>query len=623
MHAQPFLIQALVYLAAGVVSVPIAKRLGLGSVLGYLIAGALVGPFVLNLVGEPTDVMAFAEFGVVILLFLIGLEVRPALLWEMRNSIFGLGLLQMITSALAIGAVAFALGAPLSVATAVGLILAMSSTAIVLSNLEEKGLRQGPVGRAAFGVLLFQDLAVIPLFALLPLLAHGPAAAVEPAHAGVLAGQPDWVRVAATFAAVAGVVVGGRYLTRPLFRFIAAARLREIFTASALLLVVAVAALMEMVGLSPALGAFLAGVVLAESEFRRELETDIEPFRGLLLGLFFITVGAGLNFGLIGERPVLIVSLTLALMAAKFLAMAAVGVVLRKNLRDCGTVAVSLAQGGEFAFVLLGFVTQARVMTPDQAALATAVVALSMALTPLAFAAWERLVLNRAAALAEPETLAFDTDAPDAIVAGFGRFGQIATRLLTVNDFKVVLLDSSIEQIDTLRRFGWRVHYGDAARLDLLRAAGADKAKILLVAIDDKDKAVELVKAATEYFPHLTILARAFDRRHAYELVRVGGDEVVRETFESALLFGKKALLRLGLSDRRAARAVSLFREHDMKLFNKLAPVYGEEERYALAVRDSRETMEKLLSEEMRRLRREEAEEADNDRAAARRAEAS
>jgi len=385
---------------------------------------------------------------------------------------------------------------------------------------------------------------------------------------------------------------------------------------------VAVAALMELVGLSPALGAFLAGVVLAESEFRRELETDIEPFRGLLLGLFFMSVGAALNFGLVMAQPVLIVSLTVGLMVAKFLAMWAVGVAFRRGGRDAATIAVSLAQGGEFAFVLIGFVLTARVLTAEQAALATAVVALSMALTPIAFALYEKLVLSRAASQAEPERLAFDDGAPDAIVAGFGRFGQIATRLLTANEFKVVLLDSSIEQIETIRRFGWRVHYGDATRLDLLRAAGADKAKLLLVAIDDKDKAVELVKAATEYFPNLTIIARAFDRRHAYELVRVGGDEVVRETFESALLFGKKALLKLGLSDRRAARAVSMFREHDLALFNKLAPVYGEEERYAMAVRDSRETMEKLLAAEMRRISKEEAEEADNDRAEARRREA-
>lgn len=616
MHADSFLIQALVYLAAGVISVPIAKRLGLGSVLGYLIAGALVGPFVLDLVGEQGDVMRFAEFGVVILLFLIGLEVRPALLWEMRTSIFGLGAAQMLASALLLGALAVLLGADWRVATATGLILALSSTAIVLQNLEEKGLRQGAIGQSAFGVLLFQDLAVIPLFAFLPLLALGHQAgeAAAGGHgASILDGQAEWVRVLATFAAVAGVVVGGRYLTRPLFRFIAAARLREIFTASALLLVVGVAALMELVGLSPALGAFLAGVVLAESEFRRELETDIEPFRGLLLGLFFITVGAGLNFGLIAAQPVVVISLTLALMALKFLAMWAVGLVFRRDRKDAATIAVSLAQGGEFAFVLIAFVVTARVLTADQAALATAVVALSMALTPIAFVLYEKLVLNRVGLRAEPEQLPFDEGAPDAIVAGFGRFGQIATRLLTAADFKVTMLESSIEQIETIRRFGWRVHYGDATRLDLLRAAGADKAKLLLVAIDDKDKAVELVEAATAYFPNLTIIARAFDRRHAYELVRVGGDEVVRETFESALLFGKKALLRLGMSERRAAKSVSLFREHDLALFNKLAPVYGEEKDYAMAVRDSRETMEKLLSEEMRRLKKEEAEEADND----------
>lgn len=621
MTADSLLIQALVYLAAGVVSVPIAKRLGLGSVLGYLIAGVLVGPFALSLVGDQADVMAFAEFGVVILLFLIGLEVRPALLWEMRTSIFGLGAAQMLASAAVVGAIALILGADWRVALAVGLILSLSSTAIVLQNLEEKGLRQGPVGQAAFGVLLFQDLAVIPLFALLPLLAASPGGVEAAAGHGhsILTGQPEWVRIVATFAAVAGVVVGGRYLTRPIFRFIAAARLREIFTASALLLVVGVAALMELVGLSPALGAFLAGVVLAESEFRRELETDIEPFRGLLLGLFFITVGAGLNLGLVAAQPVLVISLTLGLMVAKFASMWAVGLAFRRSRRDAATMAVSLAQGGEFCFVLLTFVAGAQVLSAQDAALATAVVALSMALTPVAFVLYEKLVLNRTAGLAEPERLAFDDGAPDVIVAGFGRFGQIATRLLIANDFTVVLLDSSIEQIDTIRRFGWRVHYGDATRLDLLRAAGADKAKLLLVAIDDKDKAVELVKAATDYFPNLTILARAYDRRHAYELVRVGGDEVVRETFESAMLFGKKALLRLGLSDRRAAKAVTLFRDHDMALFKKLAPVYGEEEQYAMAVRDSRETMEKLLTEEMRRLSKEEAEEADNDRAAAKR----
>ena len=600
MHAQSLLIQALVYLAAGVISVPIAKRLGLGSVLGYLIAGALVGPYLLNLVGAPGDVMRFAEFGVVILLFIIGLEVRPALLWAMRTSIFGLGLAQVLASAAMLGAVALILGADGRVAVAAGLILAMSSTAIVLANLEEKGLRQSPVGQAAFAVLLFQDLAVIPLFALLPLLAPpgSPAAAAD--H-GLLAGLPQWARIAASLAAVAGVVVGGRYLTRPVFRFIATARLREIFTASALLLVVAVAALMELVGLSPALGAFLAGVVLAESEFRRELETDIEPFRGLLLGLFFITVGAGLNFGLIAGAPVLIISLALGLMALKFLAMWGVGIAFRTKARDAATIAVSLAQGGEFAFVLLGFAAQGRVMTVEQAGLATAVVALSMAFTPLAFAAYERLVLDRRPDRPEPEALPFDEGAPDAIVAGFGRFGQIATRLLMANDFRVVLLDSSIEQLDLIRQFGWRVHYGDASRLDLLRQAGADKARLLVVAIDDRDKAQEIVELAKHAFPNLIVIARAFDRRHAYELLNAGADAVERETYEGALNFGRKALLKLGLSERRALKAALIFREHDTALFHRLRPAYGQGEGFIQAARASRETFAQLVRAEMQR----------------------
>ena len=475
MSADSLLIQALVYLTAGVISAPIAKRLGLGSVLGYLIAGALVGPFALNLVGEAGDVMRFAEFGVVILLFLIGLEMRPAMLWQMRGSILGLGAAQMASCAALIGVVCLLIGADWRAALALGLILALSSTAIVLQLLEEKGLRHGAAGQATFGILLFQDLAVIPLFAVLPLLASGALAggAVEAGHGGdLLAGLPAWARVVATLAAVAGVVVGGRYLTRPLFRFIARSRLREIFTATALLLVVAVAALMEVVGLSPALGAFLAGVVLAESEFRRELETDIEPFRGLLLGLFFITVGAGLDFGLVAQRPLQIVGLAVGLMTLKFAAVLGVGLALGRDRRNVATSAVVLAQGGEFAFVLLGFSLGSGVLDGQTVALATATVALSMALTPLAFVAYERLVLNRAPERAEPEHVPFDEGAPDAIVAGFGRFGQIATRLLIAGGYKVVLLDSSIDQLDLIGRFGWRVHYGDASRLDLLRQAG-------------------------------------------------------------------------------------------------------------------------------------------------------
>ncbi|WP_309645800.1 monovalent cation:proton antiporter-2 (CPA2) family protein [Phenylobacterium sp.] len=612
MHGDGLLIQALVYLAAGVVSVPIAKRLGLGSVLGYLIAGVLVGPFVLNLVGEAGDVMRFAEFGVVILLFLIGLEVRPALLWRMRTAIFGLGGAQVTFTTALVGGAALAMGLSWQMALAVGLVLSMSSTAIVLASLEERGLRQGAVGEAAFGVLLFQDLAVIPLFALLPFLATvtPDAAAQAGAHGGDLLGDlPGWARALAIMAAVGAVVVGGKYLTQPIFRFIAAARLREIFTAFALLLVIGVAALMQTVGLSPALGAFLAGVVLAESEFRRELETDIEPFRGLLLGLFFITVGAGLDFGVILAQPLLLAGLVAGLMLVKGVAMYAAARLFRVPALAAGTTAVSLAQGGEFAFVLLTFTVGAGVIDAELAKLITATVALSMAATPLAMLAHERLILSRPMAEGpKPEHQPFDEGEPHAIVAGFGRFGQIAARLLMANDFNVVTLDSSIEQIETLRRFGRKVHYGDAARLDLLRTAGIEKASLLIVAIDDQDKAAELVEAARQAFPHLTIMARAWDRRHAYDLLRNGADDVERETFEGALAVGRRALVGLGFSEYRATRAATYFRKLDKALFDELAPISGEEENFIMAARDSRDTMDKLLSAEMRRAADEDAE---------------
>ncbi len=612
MNGQDLLVQALVYLTAGVVSVPIAKRLGLGSVLGYLFAGVIVGPFVLNLVGEAHDVMRFAEFGVVILLFLIGLEVRPALLWRMRTAIFGLGGAQLVLTALAFGAAGLAMGLDWRTALAAGLILAMSSTAIVLANLEERGLRSGPVGEATFGVLLFQDLSVIPLFALLPLLAvtaPGAVASQEQA-AGLLDGLPVWLRILAIFAAVGAVVGGGRYLIRPIFRYIAAARLREIFTAFALLLVVGVAALMQLVGLSPALGAFLAGVVLAESEFRRELETDIEPFRGLLLGLFFITVGAALDFAIVLEQPALLVGLVLGLVVIKTLAMYVSARLFGTPHLAAMTTSVSLAQGGEFAFVLLGFTVAAGVLEGEMSRLLTATVALSMAATPLVFALYESLILNRVGPAAEePENKPFDEGDPDVIVAGFGRFGQVATRMLLANDFKVVTLDSSIEQIDLLRRFGREVHYGDASRLDLLRTAGADRARLLLIAIDDRDKAVEMVEAAREAFPNLTIIARAWDRRHAYDLLSKGAHEVERETFEAGLMFGLKALRRLGFSPRRAATATSLFRKHDIASFERLAPLWGEE-RYILASRDSAETMERLLRADLDQMEVDEDDEA-------------
>ena len=536
MHGQSLLIQALVYLAAGVVSVPIAKRLGLGSVLGYLVAGALIGPFALALVGQQADVMKFAEFGVVILLFLIGLEVRPTLLWQLRGTIFGLGGAQVVTTAMVVGGASMLVGLPWKSALAVGFVMAMSSTAIVLQMLEEKGLRQGPVGQAAFGVLLLQDLAVIPLFALLPLLSPHGIMAPEDGAGSLFGRQPAWVQTLAGLAAVAAVAGGGRYLVTPAFRFIAAARLREIFTASALLLVIAVAVLMELVGLSPALGAFLAGVVLAESEFRRELETDIEPFRGLLLGLFFITVGASLDFRVVMSEPLRLAGAVVGIMALKGVVMYPLARLDKLDRPGAASVAVSLSQVGEFAFVLIGLIAGDRIIDAHAAAFLTAVVALSMAATPLAMAVFDKanamIEARRGLAAREKagrENEPFDEGHPDVIIAGFGRFGQIAGRLLTANKFKTVVLDASIEHIELLRRFGRKVYYGDATRLDLLRDAGAEHAKILLVAIDDTDATARLVETAREAFPNLKIIARAWDRRHAYDLLRSGADEVERE----------------------------------------------------------------------------------------------
>ncbi|HYE44205.1 MAG TPA: monovalent cation:proton antiporter-2 (CPA2) family protein [Caulobacter sp.] len=607
------LLQALVYLTAGVVAAPIAKRLGLGSVLGYLIAGIVVGPFALSLVGEQEDVMKFAEFGVVILLFMIGLEVRPALLWSMRKTIFGLGGAQVLVTALAIAGFSLAFGLNWKTALAVGLVLAMSSTAIVLQTLDEKGLRQGPVGRAAFGVLLLQDLAIIPLFALLPLLADAPAQliaqnahAAEGGHGGSLIGDlPGWLQTLAVLAAVAAVVGGGRYVVQPIFRFIAQTRLREIFTATALLIVVAVAVLMQMVGLSPALGAFLAGVVLAESEYRRELETDIEPFRGLLLGLFFITVGAGINFDIILAQPLVLVGIVLGLMILKFAVMFGLALIGGATGRAAAAVATALAQGGEFAFVLLTFTVGAGVIGADLAALLTAAVAVSMALTPVAMIVYEKVSAMMDAAIPDvkPDDPEFDEAEPDIIIAGFGRFGQITGRLLQANGFKSVVLDSDIEQIEVLRRFGRRVHYGDATRLDLLRAAGAERAKMLVVALDDKEKTSELVEKARHAFPNLTILARAYDRRHAYDLLANGADAVERETFEGALTMGVTALRSLGFRAHRAQRAADYFRRHDLRAFEELRPMWGQEEAYILASRDAAQTTERLLAADLARMK--------------------
>ena len=528
------------------------------------------------------------------LLFLIGLEVRPALLWTMRAAIFGLGAAQLGVIGLCLALAAILLRLPWQEAIACGAILAMSSTAIVLQTLEEKGLRRGAVGTAAFGVLLFQDLAVIPLLLLLPLLAMGRTLAASTSGSGL----HGWIHGLAVLAAVALIVGGGRYLTGPIFRFIAAARLREIFTATTLLLVMAVTALMQLVGVSPALGAFLAGVMLAENEFRRELEADIEPFRGLLLGLFFITVGASLDFGLVSRHPFLVLGLTVGFMAIKAEAMTRLGRLFHLTRTDARMVGVSLCQGGEFAFVLTGFVVTAHVVPAELGGLLNAVVAVSMVLTPLVFLVHERVMtVSERSDGPLPEEPSFDA-APDVIVAGYGRFGQIAARLIRANGFSTSLLDISTSQIEMLRRFGQRVHYGDASRLELLQAAGAEQAKLLIVAIDDREKALEMVETARHAFPHLIILARAWDRRAAYDLLDHGADEVERETFEASLALGRMALEKLGLRAHQAHRAAAIFRRQDKRIFNKLHPLRGDEEGFILASRQSAMTLEKILMAE-------------------------
>ncbi len=590
--------QAIVYLFAALLAVPVAKRLGLGSVLGYLLAGVAIGPAVLGLTGDPEDVMHFAEFGVVMMLFLIGLELRPALLWQMRGPIFGLGGSQVSATAILITVVAILCGQDWQPATAIGLTLALSSTAIALQSLDEKGLAKTPGGEASFSVLLFQDIAVIPILAFLPLLASHAIPAADSDHGpSGMAGLAAWQQAILVLASVAAIIFAGRFLLRPIFRYIAETRLREMFTASALLLVLGIAALMQAVGLSPALGTFLAGVVLAESEYRVQLEADIEPFKGLLLGLFFISVGASLDFGLMATQPLTIALLVAGLLFFKFAVLFALGTAFRIELSQRFLFACALAQGGEFAFVLLSFATTQAVLPAETADLLVSAVALSMAAAPLLLLANDRLIQPSFRSTA-PEREADTIDEPDnpVILAGFGRFGHVVGRLLRANGFPTTVLDHDPDQVETLRSFGLKSFYGDASRLDLLRSAGADRARLFVVAIDDDHKANEIIRTVQQNFPDLRIIARATSRQHAYELVRLGIDTFQRDTFGSALDLSVDALKILGISEAHARRAVKIYREHDEKSVREMALLTnpgGEE--YISQARQHIDNLERLL----------------------------
>jgi CPA2 family monovalent cation:H+ antiporter-2 len=598
-----FLFQAFVYLAAAVVAVPVAQRLGLGSVLGYLLAGVAIGPFGLALLGTGgQDVMHVAEFGVVLMLFVIGLELQPALLWQLRGPIVGLGGLQVSLTSVLVSSLAVAAGLQWREALAVGMTLSLSSTAIVLQTLNEKGLLKTAGGQGSFAILLFQDIAVIPMLALFPLLAlpGGPGGTVEHgevAHGATLVSAlPAWAQTLAVLGAVAAVVVGGRFMVRPLFRALARTRLREIFTAAALLLVVGIALLMTQVGLSPALGTFVAGVVLATSEYRHELESDIEPFKGLLLGLFFIAVGASIDFALIVSRPLLIAGLVAAIIAVKFGVLLALARLFRLGTGQALLLAFALPQVGEFAFVLFSFAGQHGVLGPEVTAPLVAVVALSMALTPLALLINERLVQPRVGTRREAGR---DADAVHeehpVLIAGFGGFGATVGRLLRANGIATTVLDHDSDRVDLLRRLGLTVYYGDATRHDLLHAAGAARAQLLVIALDTPAKTLALVHTARRHFPQLKILARAFDWIDAHNLYAAGVEHVYREALDTSLRMGTDALRLLGFRAHHAHRSAQRFLRYDEQSVRELTERRSDGAVYIDAARARIEELERVL----------------------------
>lgn len=587
-----FLAQAFVFLAAAVIAVPLAKRLGLGSVLGYLAAGAVIGPFALGLIGQDIEsVMHFAEFGVVMMLFLVGLELEPSLLWRMRMPIIGLGGLQVVLTAAALGGIALTMTYTWQHAVVVGLILSLSSTAIVLQTLSEKGLLKKDSGQSAFAVLLFQDIAVIPMLAILPLLAVTEVGTFSDKH-----NLPGWQSTLMVLAVVAAIVVVGRLLGRPIFRIIAATRLREIFTATALLLVVGIALLMEHIGLSPALGTFVAGVVLANSEYRHELEAEIEPFKGLLLALFFISVGASIDFELLLAEPLGILGLVGILVAVKMVILFVLGLVFRMTSESNAIFTFSLAQGGEFAFVLFSYASSQDVLPASIIDPLTLVVALSMALTPLLFLFNEKVVLPKLSRTVEQRPHdAIENTEGKAVLVGFGRFGQIIGRLLRMNGFQITVLEHDAQQVDLVRSFGHEVFYGDASRLDLLIAAGIDEATLLVLAIDDHERILKTIEQVKNHFPNIKILARASGRREAAELIKAGANYVEREMFDSALSLGRTALKSLGFRAYQAERAAKLFKHHDEKNLYALSEVLEDDRKYLTMAKQHAADLEKVL----------------------------
>lgn len=576
-----FMLIASILLLAGVIAVPIASRLGLGSVLGYLLAGIAISP-VLRWAG--TDMIGlqhFAEFGVVMMLFLVGLEMSPRALWEMRSRIFVLGGLQVVATTALVAAIAVAFGQPWTVGLAIGMVLALSSTAIVNQTLNEKGLLRGDGGQASFSVLLFQDIAVIPMLVFIPLLAipELQALSVEQVsdHHGLnlslVDGLNGWQTALVSLATIVVVIAAGHYLTDPIFRFVSRARLRELFVSTALMLVLAIALLMTMVGLSPALGTFLAGVVMARSEYRHELESDISPLKGIFLGVFFITVGAGINFTLLSENIGLVLGLTFGLIILKAGMLYGLAHFFRIQCGDKWLFALGLAQAGEFGFVLLSFTVANAVMPVDVANLLLLVVALSMLLTPLLFIFYDRVIVPRHSQVLEREADEIESPA-NIIIAGHGRFGGIVNRAMSAAGFETTVLDYSSDQLAMLRELGLRVHFGDATRPDLLQAAGIEQARLLVIAIDNKEAITNLTRYVCRTYPKVHVVARAFDRMHVYDLWSVGCRDIIRETYDSSIRAGRSAFEALGFDRAKATEMMRHFEEMDREMMIDLADLY-------------------------------------------------
>ncbi|EJN09782.1 glutathione-regulated potassium-efflux system protein KefC [Herbaspirillum sp. YR522] len=580
------LLKALVYLLAAVAAVPIAKRLGLGAVLGYLLAGIVIGPWGLGLISEVKHILEFSEFGVVLLLFLIGLELDPKRLWSLRRSIFGWGSAQVLAVSAALLAAALAVGVPWRVALIAALGMSLSSTAIALATLGERKLTATPAGSAGFAILLFQDIAAIPMMAAVPLLGM---AAVEGSGQG-------WLHAGQVALVIALLIFGGRVLMRPILRIIAKTDMREIFTAFSLLLVIATCLLMQSVGMSMALGTFLAGVLLADSEYRHALESDLEPFKGLLLGLFFIAVGMSVDFGVFLAQPWRILGLVAAFVAIKASVMWLLGRCFGIARGQQLFFAFLLSQGGEFAFIVFGAAVTAKVLTPEVSSMLVVVVALSMLVTPLLLLVHDRLLVRWLdSGRRRPEDKIEPQDHP-VIIAGFGRFGQIIGRLLHANGIGATVLDHDPDQIDFLRKFGFKVFYGDATRIDLLRTAGAEKARVLVIAIDDAAGTLQMVDKVREEFPHLVIAARARNVTHYYDLLDRGVTVLERETFESALHMGRQVLQELDFGAYRARQAAMKFRAHNIKTLYNLYPHYKDQQQMVSMAAQAREELQAMFT---------------------------